>query len=183
MLYHFTLQMMALVTGLILFALGVVGFIAKSSAFASLNSFPRSRWAGIVLLTVALIWSFWLLSTMEMGEFSAFRRPLLIALPLAYACALRFMDEFLAVRALGILALLAAEPLLDAAFLRYETSRLVLTVLAYILIVLGLLWVMMPYMLRDQISWFSHSLGRWRALTAAGILYGITLIALALLRY
>jgi len=64
-----------------------------------------------------------------MGEFSGFRRPLLIALPIGYVLVLRFVDEFLAVRALGILCLLAAEPLLGAAFLRYETSRLVVTVL------------------------------------------------------
>src|SRR5260370_41918906 len=87
-----------------------------------------------------------------MGEFSAFRRPLLIALPIGYVLVLRFVDEFLAVRALGILCLLAAEPLLDAAFLRYETSRLLVTVLAYLLIVAGLLWLTIPYLLRDQIT-------------------------------
>ena len=57
---------------------------------------------------------------MEMGEFSNFRRPLLIILPVGFLLVLRFVDEFLAVRALGILCLLAAEPLLDAAFLRPE---------------------------------------------------------------
>ena len=41
-------------------------------------------------------------------------------------------------RALGILCLLAAEPLLDAAFLRPEMSRLLVTVFAYLLIVVGL---------------------------------------------
>ena len=90
---------------------------------------PRSRVAGIVLLTVAFVWSFWLLATMEMGEFSGFRRPLLIALPIGYVLVMRFVNEFLAVRALGILFLLAAEPLLEAAFLRYEPSRLLVTVL------------------------------------------------------
>ena len=63
--------------------------------------------------------------------------PSLIALPIGYGLVLRFVGEFLAVRALGILCLLAAEPLLDAAFLRYEPSRLLLTVLAYLLILAG----------------------------------------------
>jgi hypothetical protein len=118
-----------------------------------------------------------------MGEFSAFRRPLLIALPIGFLLTARFVDEFLAVRALGILALLAAEPLLDAAFFRYETSRLVLTVLAYILIILGLIWVTMPYTLRDQITWLSKTAARWRGLHALGFIYGAVLIALALFRY
>src|SRR5207247_8613543 len=113
----------------------------------------RSHVAGVVLLSIALIWTFWLLATIEMGEFSAFRRPLLIALPIGYVLTLRFVEEFLAVRALGILCLLAAEPLLDAAFLRYEASRLLVTVFAYLLIVAGLFWVAVACVLRDHINW------------------------------
>src|SRR5438445_12338106 len=111
-----------------------------------------------MFVSCGLVWCFWLVSTMEMGEFSAFRRLFLIILPIGFFLALRFVDEFLAVRALGILALLMAEPLLDAAFFRYEASRLVLTVLAYLLVVLGLTWVMVSYNLRDQIGWFGMRL-------------------------
>ncbi len=99
---------------------------------------------------------------MEMGEFSNFRRPLLVILPIGFFLVLKFVDEFLAVRALGILCLLAAEPMLDAAFLRPETSRLLVTVFAYLLIVAGLFWVTMPYLLRDQINWSARNAARWR---------------------
>ncbi len=183
MIYHFSLQMAALFAGAILCLLGAFGFATESSARDILAAFPRSRGAGIALLSIDLVWSFWLVSTMEMGEFSAFRRPFLIILPIGFFLTLRFVDEFLAVRALGILALLMAEPLLDAAFFRYESSRLVLTVLAYLLVVLGLIWVMVPYKLRDQIGWFSKTTGRWRGVTAFGFAYGATLIALAFLCY
>jgi hypothetical protein len=135
------------------------------------------------LLTAALVWSFWLLATMEMGEFSAFRRPLLIALPIGYVLVLRFVDEFLAVRALGILCLLAAEPLLDAAFLRYETSRLLVTVFAYFLIVAGLFWVTMPYLLRDQINWSARNAVRWRFMHGVALVYGVVILALAITVY
>jgi hypothetical protein len=120
---------------------------------------------------------------MEMGEFAPFRRPLLIVLPIGYVLVLRFVDEFLAVRALGIICLLAAEPLLDAAFLRPEAIRLVLTVFAYILIVIGLFWVTMPYLLRDQIDWSSHNNVRWRSLHGVCLVYGITLVVLGLAFY
>ena len=183
MIYHFSLQIAALFAGAILCLLGAVGFAMEGSARNLLVSFPRSRGAGIVLLAINLVWSFWLVSTMEMGEFSAFRRPFLFALPIGFFLTLRYVDEFLAVRALGILALLLAEPLLDAAFFRYESSRLVLTVLAYLLVVLGLIWVMVPYKLRDQINWFSKTTARWRGVSVFGFAYGATLIALAFLRY
>jgi hypothetical protein len=183
MIYHFSLQAAALVTGIVLCLLGAAGLAARPSAEGNVAGFPRSRIAGIVLLTIDLVWSFWLVYTMSMGEFSAFRRPLLIALPIGFFLTLRFVDEFLAVRALGIFVLLAAEPLLDAAFFRYETTRLVLTGFAYVLIVLGLIWVTMPYTLRDQISWLSKTAGRWRGLHAASLLYGAALISLALFCY
>jgi hypothetical protein len=183
MIYHFSLQLAGLVTGLILCLLGAVGFAMNGSARNFMAAFPRSRTAGIVILTIDLIWSIWLVSTMEMGEFSAFRRPFLIILPVAFFLTLRFVDEFLAVRALGILALLAAEPMLDAAFFRSEPSRLVLTVFAYVLVVLGLTWVMVPYKMRDQINWFSKTTARWRGVNVVGFVYGVALIALAFTRY
>jgi hypothetical protein len=183
MIYHFSLQAMGFIAGIVLCVLGVAGFALHASAQKSAARFPRSRIAGIVLLALALVWSFWLVSTMEMGEFSAFRRPLLFALPIGFVLTVRFVDEFLAVRALGILVLLAAEPLLDAAFFRYETTRLVLTVFAYVLIVLGLIWVTMPYTLRDQISWLSKTGARWRGFHAFSFIYGAALVALALFYY
>lgn len=138
---------------------------------------------GFVLLTVAFLWSLWLLATMEMGEFSSFRRPLLIAVPIGFLLVLRFVNEFLAVRALGILFLLAGEPLLDAAFLRNETSRLLVTVFAYILIIAGLFWVTMPYLLRDQINWLARSTGRWFGVNAIAVLYGAAILVFAITRY
>src|SRR5437660_4441040 len=163
----------------------LVGFIglAKPDFANAIQRFPRSRVAGVVLLTISLLWTFWLLATIQMGEFSAFRRPLLIALPIGYVLALGFVEEFLAVRALGILCLLAAEPLLDAAFLRYETSRLLLTVFAFLLIVAGLFWVAIPYVLRHQINWSTRSVFRWRFLHAIAFIYGGVILTFALTRY
>jgi len=183
MIYHLSLRSAGLIAGAVLCLLGVVGLVMHNTARMTLGRFPRSRLAGVVILAIDLLWSFWLISTMEMGEFSAFRRPFLIALPIGFFLAIRFVDEFLAVRALGILVLLAAEPLLEAAFFRYETSRLVLTVLAYILIVLGLIWVTLPYKLRDQINWFSKSAVHWRSVNAISFVYGVVLIALAFISY
>jgi hypothetical protein len=147
------------------------------------QKFPRSRGAGIILLSIDLIWTLWLLATIEMGEFAAFRRPLLIAVPIGYVLTLRFVDEFLAVRALGILCLLIAEPLLDAAFLRYETSRLLVTVFAYVLILAGLFWVMVPYILRDKINWAARSAGRWRLLHGVALAYGAAILGFAFTQY
>jgi hypothetical protein len=183
MIYHLSLRLAASIAGLFLILLSLPGIIRPAFFQNAAKRLPRSRVAGIVLLTIDLVWSFWLLATMEMGEFATFRRPLLIALPIGYVLVLRFVDEFLAVRALGILCLLAAEPLLDAAFLRYESARLVLTAFAYILIIAGLFWVTMPYLLRDQIDWTSRSRLRWQSLSSLALVCGSALLALAFTLY
>jgi len=94
----------------------------------------------------------------------------------------RYVDEFLAVRALGIFLILVAEPLIEAAFLRPEAGRLLLVAWAYILAILGMVWVGLPYMLRDQIDWARKSKANWIAATAAGVVYGALLAGFALMR-
>lgn len=183
MIYELNLHIAGIVTGALLFLISLPGFIMPVATQTWLKRLPRSRVAGVLLLTVVLVWSFWLLATMEMGEFSSFRRPLLIVLPIGYVLVIRFVDEFLAVRALGILCLLAAEPLLEAAFFRYETSRLFLTVFAYLLVLAGLFWVTMPYLLRDQINWSAKSNTRWHIVHGIAAVYGVTILACAFTQY
>ena len=177
MIYHLSLQTAGLIAGLFLLLVGLPGLIKPELVRGFAQRLPRSRVAGFAFLTVDLAWSAWLLATMEMGEFSSFRRPLLIILPIGFFLVLRFADEFLAVRALGILFLLGAEPLLDAAFFRTEPSRLLVTVFAYLLIVIGLFWVAMPYLLRDQINWSARTPGRWRLTHGVALLYGAAILA------
>ncbi|MEO5753744.1 MAG: hypothetical protein ABIR38_03465 [Chthoniobacterales bacterium] len=181
MIYHLSLQTAGLIAGSLLVVLSLLAIILPARVF--MPRFPRSKMAGAVLLTVDLVWSFWLLATMEMGEFSSFRRPLLIVLPVGFFLVLRFVDEFLAVRALGILCLLAAEPLLDAAFLRPEISRLLLTTLAYVMIVKGLIWVTMPYLLRDLLDWSLKGMARWRLLSGLALAYGVAILVCAFIAY
>ncbi len=183
MIYDLSLQTGGFIAGIALIVLSLPGLVKPGLAQSWMKRFPRSSVAGIILLTLALGWSFWLLATMEMGEFASFRRPLLIVLPIGYVLVLWFVEEFLAVRAFGILCLLAAEPLLEAAFFRYETSRLFVTVFAYLLIVAGLFWVTMPYLLRDQINWSARSNTRWRTVHGIAAVYGLTILACAITQY
>jgi len=147
-----------------------------------LRKLPRSKSAGALLLIIDSVWALALIYTMDLGEFSNLRTMLLTVVIVATFLTFRFVDEFLAVRALGIFLLLFAEPLIEAAFLRPETGRLLLVAWAYILAVLGMVWVGLPYMLRDQIDWMRKSKANWTAASAAGVLYGALLAAFALIR-
>jgi hypothetical protein len=181
MIYSIDLKWAGIGTGLVLVALHIVAVLQPAACQAWLKGFPRSRAAGTVLILVAGIWSLILIRTMDLGEFARLRNLLTIGVVAGTFLAWRYMEEFLAVRALGMLAMLAAEPLLEAAYLRPEASRLVLVVLAYAWIVLGLFWVGIPWVLRDQIQWLFGRAGRFTAAAWAGVAYGVLLLACAVI--
>jgi len=92
MIYHLSLQTAGYISGLALLLFGLWGLVRLDASQAAARNLPRSRVAGFVLLTIAFFWSFWLLATMEMGEFSGFRTPLLVILPVGFLLVLRFVD-------------------------------------------------------------------------------------------
>ena len=181
MIYDFSLRSIGLVVGLGLIVMHAIALAVPEQTKAWLKEFPRSRPLGVILCTLAALWAFWLAATMDLGEFSP-NRTLICGVVIAGAIMVPlFADEFLSVRALGILALLAAEPLLGAAFLRPEQTRLFLVVLAYAWAIGGLLCVGAPYLLRDAIGWVVSAPGRFRLLAWSGVAYGLLLIVLSLL--
>ena len=167
--------------GLALVLAHLFAFLKPAISRQWLRKFPRNYEAGVMLTVVATIWFYFLVKLMDLGEFTSWQPTVLFLTPAAGLLAILFMREFLAVRALGTLALLAAEPLLESAFLRDETIRLLLVSLVYLWIIFGLFWVGMPYTLRDQIGWVTATEKRWRAAAFAGLAYGALLCVGALL--
>lgn len=183
MIYSVDLRTTGLITGAVLLVVHVLALISGPKIVAALKNFPRSRPAGIGLLTAAALWSYLLIRFMDLGEFSHLRPMLSVVIPAAYVLTLFFVDEFLAVRALGMVVLLLACVLLDAAFLKPEISRLVLVTLAYAWIVAALFWIGKPYLLRDQIEWVTGKDVRFRLAAFFGAAYGAVLLFLAATRY
>ena len=180
MIYSLKLETALYLTGLLVLLGHALALFKGRDAQAWLRALPRSKPLGVVLLTIASAWFFWLVWTMDLGEFSNWRQRVLVATPIAWWLAWKYVDEFLAARALGMLVLLGAEPLLEAAFLRPEMSRLFLVTLVYVWVAFALFWVGMPYTLRDQIAWITGAEKRWRAAVFAGLAYGALLLVLPL---
>lgn len=181
------LKMTGLVLGAALLAGHLYALLNRAPLQDMLKAFPRHRTVGVVLMTINALWAYWVVSSMDLGEFSGLRGKILIALPIAYVLVVFFVEEFLAVRALGTFFLLLACYVLDAAWFKFpETmpaSKLLLPIMAYVWIVLGMFWVGMPYLMRDQISWVSGETSRWKALCVGGIAYGALTLGCALAFY
>ncbi|MCX6852040.1 MAG: hypothetical protein NTY98_24370 [Verrucomicrobia bacterium] len=154
---------------------------ARTQAF--LKAFPRTYSWGVILLTIDFIWSEFALVNMDMGEFFNMRDKFMMIVAGGYIAVLIYVKEFLAVRALGALLLLVAGPVLTAAFLQPQTSRLLLPILAYVWIIVGMFFIGMPFLMRDWVNSLISKPQRWNLAVYGGIAYGFVLLAAAFLYY
>lgn len=180
MIYQISLQTAGLAAGFLLILTHALALWRPAQAIAWARAFPRARAESGILLAAAAVWSFLLVRGIDLGEFSPLRNVMLLAIAAGAVLSWIYVGEFLAVRALGMLLLLAAEPLLESAVLHDEPSRLLLVVLAYVWVVAGLFFVGMPYLLRDIIAWVTARPLRWQAGCVAGTLYGAALVVCAI---
>jgi hypothetical protein len=188
-LYHLTpeggipMKGTGIVLGLALIVSHAWAIRKPAEAQTFLQQFPRSAFWGTVLLSIGFVWSMMIIQHMDMGEFFHLRRWFLIIVPAGFVGVLFYVKEFLAVRALGSLLLLAAGPVLCAAFLQPQVSRLLLPILAYAWIIGGMFLVGMPYLMRDWVQWATSQPSRWRLVSFAGLVYGVLLLLVAVIDY
>ena len=154
-----------------------------------LKKFPRDQMIGQILLGIGLTW-FWLLIApeglgklsalaMDLGEFNGAKPMLRILVPVSLFLVATSVRDFLAVRALGVVGLMVASPLLESAFLKDPSSRLLVPIYAYALLTASMFWVGMPYLFRDAVTWATANPGRWRMLSLAGLGYGVATLVCA----
>ena len=164
--------------------------LAKPAAVQEfLKKFPRNQNFGQILLGIGLAW-FWLLIApsglgklsalaMDLGEFNNAKKILQLLVPISLVLVCISVRDFLAVRALGLLGLMAAAPLLGAAFLKDPQSRLLVPIFAYAMLTASLFCVGMPYLFRDAVTWVTADQKRWTLLSFAGLGYGIATLVCA----
>jgi hypothetical protein len=69
--------------------------------------------------------------------------------------------------------------MLEAAFLKDPSSRLLVPTFAYALLTVSLFWVGMPYLFRDAVTWVTANPQRWTMLALAGLGYGVATLVCA----
>ena len=154
-----------------------------------LKKFPRDPVWGQVLTVIGLGW-FWLLVApenmgflsslaMDFGEFNSAKPVLRILIPVTAVLVTVSIRDFLAVRALGMIGLMAAAPMLEAAFLKEPGSRLLVPIYAYAMLTISLFWVGKPYLFRDVVTWITVDRKRWNLAALVGLAYGVVTVVCA----
>ncbi len=183
MIYSFTLQQVSLFVGLAYIILHAWALINPHAFYHKMRRLIRSLTVGKILTLLAGAWTIGLVMTMDLGEFSHMKNTFIIILGVGTLLTILFVHDFLFVRALGMILLLTACILLDAAFPEETPYRLIVVTLAYFWIVAGMVFVASPYLFREILGiGFKHSLPS-RILNSIGLLIGITLTVLALTAY
>jgi hypothetical protein len=174
-----SLKLMGVLVGLWLVASHLFALLKPGLVKPWLARFARNDKLGAVIVAVCFAWSLVIWSCMDLGEFYKIERPVQMVIIGVGIGVILCVREFLAVRALGFLMILAAAPMLESAFLKDPQSRLLLVAFAYGIAVMGMFWVGMPYLLRDQVNWVLAKPRRYQGGAVAGVVYGAILVVCA----
>jgi hypothetical protein len=186
---HLSLFTVGLLLGVWLIGVHALMLAKPAMVQGFLKSFPRNQMIGQVLLVIGMAW-FWLLIAppnmglisslaMDLGEFNGAKPVLRLLVPATAVAVVISVRDFLAVRALGVVGLMVASPLLEAAFLKDPSSRLLVPIYAYALLTASMFWVGMPYLFRDAVAWATAESKRWNLLAGLGLAYGVATVACA----
>jgi len=177
-----SLFLATLLPGLFLATLGSLLLPDLPLVAATLKALPRSSLAAFVLFGGGVLWFLVLVATMGEADriFGSSNAPWVVGFAVLGGLAMKYVPDFLAVRGLSVLVLLAAAPLLRAAFMEYAVpQRLFMVSFVFVAIIAALYLAAVPYRLRDFLQWLYARPVRARALGGGLLAYGLLLIAVA----
>ncbi|VVM05706.1 hypothetical protein [Methylacidimicrobium tartarophylax] len=180
MIYHVSLSLTALVVGLLHGLGGILALLFPDRIQRFVQRFPRDRALGRILLGGVTVWAAILCATTDLGEYSAFRSGLVSGCLILGTLSIWLLDDFPSVRGLSMLFLLAANVLLDAAFLSDRPGKIALVLLAYLWVAAGILFVSLPHLFRDRVCEPLGLPGPLRAAAWAALAVGAGFVAFGL---
>ncbi|MSU66891.1 MAG: hypothetical protein EXS38_12510 [Opitutus sp.] len=164
------------IPGMLLLLLGVP-LLANSSGFAvALRAMPRSTTAAYVFFGAGAAWFLYALWHLSPADFGEYRVWLFGGFGVVAVMAFKSVPDFLAVRGLCTLVLMAATPLLDAAYMEYsKPQRLLMVSLVYLALTAAIWLAAQPWRMRDFLNWLYARPGRARGLGFGLAGYGLLL--------
>ena len=177
-----TLFLATLLPGLFLALLGGLLLWNDPRVRTTAKALPRSQRSAWLFFGVSAAWFLWRLSRVGESDLIFFQRPLPLMLGFGVLAVLAFIytPDFLAVRGLSILMLLAGEPLLYAAYMEWShPQRLLMVTAVYVGLAIALYLAAAPYRLRDFFDWLFGAPARPRVLGLFLLVYGLTTSAAA----
>src|SRR3984957_3000085 len=157
--------------------------IANPQKFAaSVRKFPRNLPAGIFLMLLGTAWFLWIVNQEPIADFSAFKPYMMAAFAAVGILSCIFVQDFLAVRGLAVVALLLGKLMVDTGRPHLGESNwvLIIQLWPYALIVAGICSTITPWKLRDILSWATANETRVRVGSAVRLAFALFMVLLGL---
>ncbi|MCM2274823.1 MAG: hypothetical protein NDI75_08545 [Candidatus Didemnitutus sp.] len=171
-----SLFLATLLPGLVLALLGVLLVAGGPRVSSTAKALPRSQRGAWLFFGLGAVWFLWRISRLGEADLIFVQNPWPVMLAFGTLAVLAFIyaPDFLAVRGLSVLTLLAAEPLLYAAYMEWDKpQRLLMVSAVYLAIAAAIYLAAAPYRLRDFFDWLFRQPGRPRILGAVLLVYGL----------
>ena len=179
-MFDLKLSTLSIILGLIVALPSVYGLL-KPKAFAeAVRRFPRHTPVGYVLMLLGTAWFLCYVSQESVSDFAGMKKYFYILFGGVGIGACFFVQDYLPVRGLAVLFLLAAKLMVDTA--RWEKTEwyLVITTWAYALAIAGMWFTISPWRLRDILNWSVATESRTRLTSGVRVAFGLFVIILGL---
>lgn len=155
----------SLLAGVVFILAGLPLVLVPHRLVGALRAFPRHRLTGVLTMLVGGGWFIWKILQLGPADFGNYKELMALLFAATVIASIFYVPDFLAVRGVAILVLLTANVGLKSAFGLYDIpGRLVLVSVLYVFIVGGILYGLMPYLMRDTVEGLLSRIWRLRAL-------------------
>jgi hypothetical protein len=174
------LSLLSILLGLGVAVPQVYGIARPQKFAATVRKFPRNLPLGVALMLLGTAWFVWNVSNESVSDFAAFKPALMAGFVAVGVLSCIFIQDFLAVRGLAVLALLLAKLMVDTGRPHLGQTHWVWVIQAwaYVLIVAGISFTVWPWKLRDLLNWGTATEMRVRVGSTLRLAFAIFILLL-----
>ena len=179
-MFDLKLSTLSIILGLIVALPSVFGVVKPKSFAEAVRGFHRQTAVGYVLMLLGTAWFLYYVSQESVSDFASMKKIFYLLFGAVGIGSCIFVKDFLPVRGLAVVFLLAAKLMVDNA--RWEDTpwRLVISSWAYVLALAGMWFTVSPWRLRDILNWSVASESRSRLINGLRAAFGVLVIVLGL---
>ncbi len=154
-------------------AAGLAFFSEKFKPLAF--KFLRSPRAAVALFGAGIVWFVLILLNLSEADFGNYKFILIAIFGGAGLLAFKYLPDFLSVRGLSVVMLLALREFIDSAYMLDIPARLTMVAIAYVLVVAFIYFGCLPYRMRDLFEWLWQKSSRVKSFGGLFILAALSM--------
>jgi hypothetical protein len=176
------LSLLSILLGLGVAVPQVYGIARPQKFAAAVRRFPRHLPLGVAFMLLGTAWFVWNVHNESVSDFAAFKPAMMAGFVAVGVLSCVYIQDFLAVRGLAIVALLLAKLMVDTGQPHLGETHWVWVIQgwAYLLVVAGIWFTVTPWKLRDLLNWATATEARVRVGSIVRLAFAIFILLLGL---